>query len=240
MYPKQPNRSHLEPLGSGLTAQTAQAGRPPSFMNISPEQDKSALRKRLRALRAAVPPTARKRAGIALVRLALGQRLLHRKSRVGFYIPAKGEIDVLPLLDRALGLGLDCYLPIVPGRGRRKLWFTRLGDHPAWRMNRYGIPEYHHSATRRVRAQHLDLLFMPLLGFDGRGFRIGMGGGYYDASLGFLRRRRHWRKPRLVGVAFAAQQVVRVPNDPWDVALQGILTERGYLPVATGQSALDK
>lgn len=203
-------------------------------MKTAPPLDKAALRKQLRAIRAAVPDSARRLAGPALLRQALSRRLLRRKLRVGFYIPAKGEVDVLPLLDRALGMGLDCYLPIVPGRGRRKLWFGRLGEHPSWRLNRYGIPEYHHRAAKRVRANHLDLLFMPLLGFDAQGFRIGMGGGYYDASLAFLARRRCWRRPRLVGVAFAAQQVPRIPNDPWDVALNGVLTELGYRPIRSG------
>lgn len=205
-------------------------------MKTSPQLDKAALRRQLRAIRSAVPASARRIAGPALLRRALSGRLLRRRQRVGFYIPSKSEIDVLPLLECAMTMGLDCYLPIVPGRGRKKLWFTRLGEHPGWRLNRYGIPEYHHRTTKKVRANHLDLLFMPLLGFDSRGFRIGMGGGYYDASLAFLQRRHYWRRPRLVGVAFAAQQVPHVPNDPWDVALNGVLTERGYRVMHPGNS----
>mgnify|MGYP001765702845 CR=1 FL=1 len=157
-------------------------------------------------------------------------RLLARKRRIGFYVPAKSEIDVLPLLDRAVSMGADCYLPVVPGRGLRKLWFIRLGDRPTWVLNRYGIPEYQPPSARKVRAYQLDILFMPLLGFDAHGWRIGMGGGYYDASLAKLSRRRHWHRPRLVGVAFSVQQVDKVPHDPWDVPLNGVLTERGFLP----------
>ncbi len=191
--------------------------------------DKAALRRELRARRAAVPRAARRLAGRRLVRHALRQRLLARKRRIGFYMPAKNEIDVLPLLGRARLMGVDCYLPVVPGRGHRKLWFIRLGDRPAWRLNRYGIPEYRHAPARKVRATQLDVLFLPLLGFDEQGWRVGMGGGYYDASLARLGKRRVWRQPRRVGVAFAAQQVDRIPNDAWDIPLSGILTERGYL-----------
>lgn len=197
--------------------------------------DKAALRRALRARRAAVPRAERRRAARQLVRLALRHRLLTRTRRSGFYVPNGHEIDVLPLLARALGLGVACYLPIVPGRGRRKLWFTRLGEHPAWRLNRYGIPEYHPPAPRRCRATALDSLFMPMLGFDAEGWRIGMGGGYYDASLAALRRRRHWRRPRLIGVAFATQEVDCVPHDAWDVPLDGMLTERGYTLAARGK-----
>lgn len=196
---------------------------------------KAALRAALRARRAAISAADRHCAALHLVSHALRHRLLARKRRIGFYVPAKSEIDVLPLLERATDMGADCYLPVVPGRNLRKLWFVRLGDRPAWALNRYGIPEYQHPSARKVRAYQLDILFMPLLGFDARGWRIGMGGGYYDASLARLNRRRHWHHPRLVGVAFSAQQVDEVPHDPWDVPLGGVLTERGYLSAGTGQ-----
>lgn len=196
---------------------------------------KASLRRALRARRAAVPPAERRAAALSLVSHALRQRLLSRKRCIGFYIPAKSEIDVLPLLDRALSMGVDCYLPIVPGRGRRKLWFIRLGDRPSWVLNRYGIPEYQHVTARKVRAYQLDVLFMPMLGFDACGWRIGMGGGYYDASLAKLGRRRHLRRPRLVGVAYSGQQVDKVPTDPWDIPLSGVLTERGFMTAGSAQ-----
>jgi 5-formyltetrahydrofolate cyclo-ligase len=191
--------------------------------------DKASLRRELRRRRGGVTVAEQREAGRELVRHALRHRLLTRTRRIGFYIPAKSEIDVLPLLHRALGMGVACYLPIVPGRRRKKLWFTRLGDRPDWVLNRYGIPEYHSPPARKGRAYQLETLFMPLLGFDARGWRIGMGGGYYDASLARLGRRRFLRKPRLIGVAFSAQQVDRIPMDPWDIPLDGVLTERGYL-----------
>ena len=195
----------------------------------SPEPaDKAALRRVLRARRKAVDASTRAVAGRALVRLALRHRLLTRGSRIGLYFPAKGEIDVLPLLERAMKMGVQCYFPIVPARGKKKLWFSRLGKRPSWVLNRYGIPEHQHPLTARLRVKRLDLLFMPLLGFDLRGYRLGMGGGYYDASLAHLKRFRAWKRPRVLGVAFSVQQVGRVPDDPWDIPLDGVLTEREY------------
>lgn len=196
--------------------------------DIPPSPDKRALRTRLRRLRQAVPAAVRKRAGRAIVRIALAQGLLASKRRFGFYVPAKGEIDCLPLLNRALWLGAECCLPVVPRARQRMLWFSRLGDGPHWGTNRYGIPEYGHRRFNRLRAADLDILFLPLLGFDDAGYRMGMGGGYYDASLAYLRRRRTWRKPRLIGLAFEVQRVARLPRDPWDVPLDGVITERCY------------
>ncbi|MEW5788765.1 MAG: 5-formyltetrahydrofolate cyclo-ligase [Pseudomonadota bacterium] len=197
--------------------------------------DKAALRRALRARRARVSPLQRRHSARRLVRLALGLRLLSRRRRIGFYVATKNEIDVGLMLAQARAMGADCYLPVVPARGLRKLWFVRLGNRDVWMKNRYGIPEYRHPPARRVRAYQLDLLFLPLLGFDEWGSRIGMGGGYYDASLARLGQRCCWRQPRLIGVAFANQQVDRIPRDPWDVPLAGVLTERGYLSARRGQ-----
>lgn len=224
----------------GVSGETPQMPHIPDPVDTAPA-NKTALRKQLRARRAAVTAAERHAAGLQLARLALRHRLLARRRRIGFYMPSKNEIDVLPLLRIALRMGVTCYLPVVPGRalastGRRKLWFTRLAGnekgldqpHPGWVNNRYGIPEYQPRTTRWVRSRQLDLLFMPLLGFDSQGSRIGMGGGYYDASLAHLRLRQHWRRPHLIGVAFSVQEIDKAPNDPWDVRLDGILTERGY------------
>jgi 5-formyltetrahydrofolate cyclo-ligase len=208
---------------------------PPVMLEASRYPDKAALRRALRAARAAVGREERGIAAAKLIHHALRQRLLARARRVGFYMASKNEIDIGLLLARAKGMGVDCYLPVVPGRGHRKLWFVRLGNRPAWVLNRYGIPEYQHPPARKVRAHQLDVLFMPLLGFDAKGWRVGMGGGYYDASLAKLATRRHWRTPRLIGVAFAAQEVDHIPHDPWDIPLDAVLTERGFLAVRRNQ-----
>jgi 5-formyltetrahydrofolate cyclo-ligase len=195
--------------------------------------DKAALRRQLRAIRKAVPDKTRRHAGQALVRFALRRRLLAANKRIGFYMPANGEIDVMPLLNRAYAMGVQCFLPIVPGRGQLKMWFSRLEHQPHlprhWRVNRFGIPEYHAPCGQRLRVSKLQRVFMPMLGFDARGYRIGMGGGYYDASLSFRAFRKAWRAPTLIGVAFSAQQAERIPNDPWDVPLDGVLTEQGLI-----------
>ncbi len=149
--------------------------------------------------------------------------LLLKHSRIGFYLPFEGEMDLLPLLNSALWLGKACYLPVVPQGFERKLYFTRLTAFPNWYRNRFGIHE--HWSPRPVRASRLDLLLVPLVGFDEAGYRLGMGGGFYDASLAYLRRRKTWRKPYLVGVGYECQRIARVPRDPWDVPLDAVLTE---------------
>jgi 5-formyltetrahydrofolate cyclo-ligase len=185
--------------------------------------DKISLRREIRAQRRALSAPAARAAAARLLRLALRHRLL-RFRRVGFYLPMEEEIDLIPLLNTALWLRRACYLPVIPQRGARRLWFSRINGHDAWYQNRFGI--FEHGAAERVRARQLDVLFVPLVAFDAQGNRLGMGGGYYDTTLAYLRARRMFRKPKLIGVAYDFQHVADLPCEPWDVPLDAVLTDR--------------
>lgn len=186
--------------------------------------NKAELRRAMRARRRAVSQNEARAAARRLLRLALRHRLLLKPRRIGFYLPMAEEIDLLPLINAALWLGKECYLPVVPHRGAVRLWFSRLTPLPRWYQNRFGIHE--HDSPGRVRANRLDVLFMPLVAFDDQGNRLGMGGGFYDASLDYLRHRRFFRRPHLIGVAYEFQRVGRLPREPWDVPLEAVLTDR--------------
>ncbi|MEW6131558.1 MAG: 5-formyltetrahydrofolate cyclo-ligase [Pseudomonadota bacterium] len=189
--------------------------------------DKKSLRKRARAARAALTPEYRRFAERQALRHALRAGLFLKGRRWSFYFPMGEEFDVLPLLNQALHMGKDCYLPITAQRIARPLRFARLDGRHGLTHNRYDIIEPH--ARRLLNARWLDVMLLPLVGFDNQGRRLGMGGGYYDATLAYLRSRRRWRKPLLVGVAYACQELKEVPAEPWDVHLDMILTEKGLI-----------
>lgn len=190
----------------------------------NPDPNKPSLRRQLKALRAAVPHDARHAAAQGALRLALRHGLLLRARRIGFYLPHGAEFDLRPLLNQALWMKRECYLPVIPTGHGRVLRFARLNGHNTMTANRYGIPEP--SDPSPLRARQLDVLFMPLVGFDHQGHRLGMGGGYYDATLAYLTRRCVWKKPLLIGVGFECQRVETLPHDPWDAPLDAALTER--------------
>ena len=96
--------------------------------------------------------------------------------------------------------------------------------------NRYGIPEPDRPIRQRIRAASLDLIVAPLVAFDIYGNRLGMGGGFYDRTLAFLKRRGSWRKPVVVGVAYEFQKVQRLTAQPWDVPMHAIATDRALYP----------
>ena len=93
--------------------------------------------------------------------------------------------------------------------------------------NRFGILEP--ASRRRDRARKpcaIDVVLAPLVAFDSEGNRLGMGGGFYDRTLARLGHLRHWRTPRLVGVAYDFQKVDALPAQDWDVPLDAVVSER--------------
>src|SRR5690606_24554150 len=74
----------------------------------------------------------------------------------------------------------------------------------------------------------LDVIFVPLVAFDSRGTRLGMGAGYYDRALAFRLLRKHWRGPKPIGLAYDYQRLPRIEPAPHDVPLDAVVTERGY------------
>jgi 5-formyltetrahydrofolate cyclo-ligase len=74
----------------------------------------------------------------------------------------------------------------------------------------------------------------PLVAFDSLGSRLGMGGGFYDTTFMFKRYSYSPQRPRLLGFAYDFQQVEKLESNPWDVALDAVLTEVGFLPFSAG------
>ena len=185
-----------------------------------------ALRRRLRERRLALDAPSRWHAERAICAALLGLPLLRRGTRVATYLAMPGEVDLSGCLDRARRLGLSIHVPRITSLRRREMRFVPLPEGAALRRNAFGIEEPLRGRPV-VPATAFDVVILPLLGFDRRGNRLGMGAGFYDRALGFRRDgRRRWRRPRLVGVAFSIQEVPAIPAAPWDVPLDLVVTEQ--------------
>ena len=101
------------------------------------------------------------------------------------------------------------------------------GDHVSLTLRMRFVADPDHPARDAISPHWLDLVIVPLVGFDARGHRLGMGAGLYDRQFAFLRHRRTWRRPLLVGVAFEAQRLPRLAEAAHDVQLHGVVTEHG-------------
>jgi 5-formyltetrahydrofolate cyclo-ligase len=195
------------------------------------ESDRKMLRKSLRSRRRAVSPAAR---AAAARQVALNvDRVLHLRPgwRIGVYASLAEELDTAPLIALALRHGCQIYVPVISRikRSRSMRFVEMTGE---LRLNRLGIAEPQGEPLPAVR--QLDIVFLPLVGFDARGVRLGMGGGYYDRAFAFRRARTTWHAPRLIGIAYACQQVDEIAAAPYDVLLDAIATERGVIRCSTG------
>ena len=104
--------------------------------------------------------------------------------------------------------------------------FARYLPGMPMRPNRFAIPEPAIARAQLLPAQSLDLILMPLVGFDRSGNRLGMGGGFYDRTLAFRHHRDGYRGPLLLGLAYQFQCLDGLQARHWDVPLDGILTEK--------------
>lgn len=167
----------------------------------------------------------REQAAHALGRQVANSRLFRVSRRIALYWANDGEIDPTVIFERALVLGKQVYLPVLSRVAHDRLWFAPASLDTQLRANRFGIPEPCVPAHALIRAQAIDVLFVPLVAFDAAGNRLGMGGGYYDRSLAFLALRQRWRKPHVVGLAYDFQRIPSMPANTWDVPLAAVATD---------------
>ena len=198
---------------------TAQAGSTTSPPDAAARRQ---LRLTLRAKRRALPAPARAVADRAIQANIRRLPEFHGARRVAVFLAFDGEPSLAPLLDAARRRGKRLYAPVLDGM---RMTFRELRSSGALATNFFGILEPELGAA--IDARELDLVLTPLVAFDERGVRIGVGRGYYDRCFRFLRGRTRWRRPKLFGVAYELQRVADLRSHAWDVPLYGAVTETG-------------
>lgn len=188
-------------------------------------QQRRQLRRELRARRRAIQGSLRKASSRALARRVDALGLLRAGHRIGLYLATDEEIDTAPLIELARARGCHIALPRVVDLRQDRMRFFDLRT-PLQR-GAYGLMEPQGGVPRSAR--EFDVVFLPLVGFDAQGNRIGMGRGFYDRHFAFRRHLQHYRRPRLVGLAYTVQQVPSLPLQPHDVAVDAIVTESSTL-----------
>lgn len=186
------------------------------------------LRRQLRAARRALTPAQQRQAAQGLYRQLAQHPLFRRARHIALYLPNDGEIDPRPLLREAQRRGKRTYLPVLSDWPRTKMVFQQVRRGEKLRPNRFGISEPRIQRARQRTIWALDLILLPLVGFDDEGGRLGMGGGFYDRSLAYRARRTVWQAPVLLGLAHECQKVERLAQASWDVPLQGTVTDRAW------------
>ncbi|NVZ19212.1 5-formyltetrahydrofolate cyclo-ligase [Pseudomonas costantinii] len=191
------------------------------------------LRRMLRKARRELTPSEQRQAAQGLYRQLAQHPLFRRAKHISLYLPTDGEIDPRLLLRAAQRRGKATYLPVLSAWPRTKMVFQRVRPGDKLLPNRFRILEPKVNANRQRQVWTLDLVLLPLVGFDAAGGRLGMGGGFYDRSLAYLARRKSWRKPTLLGLAHECQKVNRLAQASWDVPLAGTVTDKKWYVAQT-------
>ena len=178
--------------------------------------DKQRLRRTLRNIRQAIPYGARQRAARGVARHVRRSPRLCRARRIAVYLPMGSELPTAPLIAALQSRRIAVFVPALSGGMLR---FRALDGR---RLRRHPLGMLQPSTGIALRASAMDVVLLPLLGFDAKGSRLGQGGGYYDRELSRCRFR-----PYRVGLAYAAQQLATLPCERWDQRLHAVLTERG-------------
>jgi 5-formyltetrahydrofolate cyclo-ligase len=189
---------------------------------------KRQLRRELRQMRRELDSRQQLLAGHSLRNRLLFHSRFRHSTHIACYLPADGEIDTRPLIRAGLAAGKQLYLPVIQDR--------QMEFHPYTRGTRlylsgFGLEEPR-AGRRAVDELKLDLVIVPLVGFDRSGARLGMGGGYYDRA--FRQVRKSAPRPFLLGVAHACQEVDRLPVEHWDRSLHAVATDREFIRVGQG------
>ncbi|MBF0680761.1 MAG: 5-formyltetrahydrofolate cyclo-ligase [Devosia sp.] len=178
---------------------------------------KAALRRDAHARRAAIPPDARSEHAASIAALFFQHIAYGPGDIIAGYWRIRDETDCKPILIRLMDSGQTVVLPVVAGDDAPLDLRVWEADAPLYEAG-FGTLAPSDLAPRAVP----DLILVPLLGFDGKGTRLGYGGGYYDRTIAALE-----KKPRLVGLAYAAQEFDEIPREAHDVPLDAVVTEEG-------------
>jgi 5-formyltetrahydrofolate cyclo-ligase len=192
---------------------------------------RAGLRKQLRRARNALSPAQQQDAAERLALNLLKLPDLNRARHIAVYLPNDGEIDPHPYMAAARRKGIRIYLPVLHPVHRGRLVFSPWHEGIELVSNRFGIPEPPFHTGLRRPPWALDAVLFPLVGFDESGGRLGMGGGFYDRTFAFSRLRPRLA-PKLIGLAHDFQKVEKLPVEPWDVPLHGIVTDEAWYPVS--------
>lgn len=188
-------------------------------MNLDTQQ----LRRQINAQRRSQPFDIASESSLTICDSLCKLRAIHRAQSIGIYLAEFGEVDCSRFMDQMMARKKSLFAPILR---KNQLLYAPLRPGTTLRHNRFGISEPVYTENQLRRPSQLDVVITPLVAFDAHLNRLGMGGGYYDRSFAFKKRRNHWHKPRLIGVAYSFQRVDALNAQPWDVPLDVAITQK--------------
>ncbi|QGM80174.1 5-formyltetrahydrofolate cyclo-ligase [Otariodibacter oris] len=175
------------------------------------------VRKLIRAKRLLLSPSEQDFAAKSIISPSFQLIEQNNAEKLAFYLPFDGEISPLELINYLRIKGKKIYLPVLHPFSANQLLFLEYDDDTDLEKNLFGILQPKLDIRKVLPTSELDMIFTPLVAYDTRGNRLGMGGGFYDRTLA--------QYPDIVsvGLAHRCQQVDSLPIEHWDIPLKHLI-----------------
>ncbi|MBN6710978.1 5-formyltetrahydrofolate cyclo-ligase [Haemophilus haemoglobinophilus] len=186
-------------------------------MNISSQRQQ--IRQLIRKKRQKLTALEQTQAEQKITQKALNIIEQYQAEHIALYRSFDGEISTKLLIEKLWQQGKKVYLPVLHPFSHGNLLFLAFQKDTPMQQNKFGIFEPKLDVRNVLPLSQLDLIFTPLVAFDKKGNRLGMGGGFYDRTL------QDWRKKSFIpiGLAHQCQEVEQLPIESWDIPLADIL-----------------
>ena len=191
--------------------------------------EKTSLRSTLRTKRRTISHKERALANKNITACLRKLAMYRASKKVGIYLNSPTEAPTESLLVQNTQWHKATYVPVITSVRNSQMRFAKITTKTRFHKNALGIIEPIVTKSKLCSALQLDLIFLPLVGFDKKCNRLGMGKGYYDRFLQHRLTTKNFTRPFLLGLAFTEQEVDTVPTNQWDVPLDGIVTASGKI-----------
>lgn len=191
-------------------------------MKPDQSQQKSQLRRQLREARRQLTSIQQTNAQHSLKQVLAASQEFQSANDLAFYLASDGEISPASIIELAIEQKKRCFLPVITKH--KHLLFRQYYPGDKLIANRFGILEPDQTAIE-LDPMEFDIVFMPLVGFDEHGHRLGMGGGFYDRTFSSVCASSA-TKPHLIGLAHECQKCSRLPTESWDIPIAAVATDK--------------
>ncbi|MCL5261094.1 MAG: 5-formyltetrahydrofolate cyclo-ligase [Gammaproteobacteria bacterium] len=187
------------------------------------------FRSQLRTQRKALDNKFKKMSAEKIITKICQLNIFKVSKNIAFYLADEGEVDLGALIELALQQKKHCYLPLLDPKQKWHLLFNKFNFKDQLIADKNtGILEPKLDPKKIILPKNLDLVFVPLVGFNQKCYRIGRGAGCYDKTFAFklIQKNPEKTQPCLIGVAYEFQKI-EFEQCAWDVPMQIIITEDG-------------
>ena len=186
---------------------------------------KKKLRRLLREKRLCLTSIEQKKLSACINRSLLKLPEFQISNKIAVYLSQENEVDLSSFINQSWKMRKTLYLPVLDQIKKRTMKFCLYQPQNQLTPNQMGILEPPSGVDREIDPAMLDLVLIPLVGFDICGHRLGRGGGYYDIAFMFCKENMLKPDPRLIGVAYEFQKIKHINKDESDVCLHQVVTE---------------